>query len=303
MRDLRTTALAVGALGVVYGDIGTNPLFALRDAFEGPHHVGISEANVLGLLSLVFWSLIVVITIKYLTFVTRADNDGEGGILALSALAIGKDPVVRGRRWLLLLIGLFGAALLYGDGMITPAISVLAAVEGTSVAAPSLHRFVVPAAVLVLIGLFSVQSSRHRAHRTGLRSGHDRVVHHDRRPRRRADRPATDGAARRLPRLRDLVLRAQRIHRVPGARGRGTGRRRRRGAVRRPRSLRPQADPRGVVRGGPAEPAARVLRPGGTAAPRTHGRRQPVLPAGPRVGARSAGDPRHERDGDRVAGA
>ena len=156
---MRTTALAVGALGVVYGDIGTNPLFALRDAFEGPHHVGISETNVLGLLSLVFWSLIVVITIKYLTFVTRADNDGEGGILALSALAIGKDPVVRGRRWLLLLIGLFGAALLYGDGMITPAISVLAAVEGTSVAAPSLHRFVLPAAVLVLIGLFSVQSS------------------------------------------------------------------------------------------------------------------------------------------------
>jgi KUP system potassium uptake protein len=156
--DIRTTALAVGALGVVYGDIGTNPLFALRDAFEAPHHVGVSEANVLGLLSLVFWSLIVVITIKYLTFVTRADNDGEGGILALSALAIGKAPDVRGRRWLFLLIGLFGAALLYGDGMITPAISVLAAVEGTSVAAPSLHHFVLPAAVLVLIGLFAVQS-------------------------------------------------------------------------------------------------------------------------------------------------
>ena len=85
--DLRTTVLAVGALGVVYGDIGTNPLFALRDAFEAPHHVGVSEANILGLLSLVFWSLIIVITIKYLTFVTRADNDGEGGILALSALA------------------------------------------------------------------------------------------------------------------------------------------------------------------------------------------------------------------------
>ena len=156
--DLRTTALAVGALGVVYGDIGTNPLFALRDAFEAPHHVGVSEANVLGLLSLVFWSLIVVITIKYLTFVTRADNDGEGGILALSALATGNAPDMRGRRWLFLLIGLFGAALLYGDGMITPAISVLAAVEGTSVAAPSLHHFVLPAAVLVLIGLFAVQS-------------------------------------------------------------------------------------------------------------------------------------------------
>jgi KUP system potassium uptake protein len=159
VRDVRTTALAVGALGVVYGDIGTNPLFALRDAFEGPHHVGVSEANVMGLLSLVFWSLIVVITIKYLTFVTRADNDGEGGILALSALATGKAPAVRGRRWLFLLIGLFGAALLYGDGMITPAISVLAAVEGTSVAAPSLQHFVLPAAVLVLIGLFAVQSS------------------------------------------------------------------------------------------------------------------------------------------------
>jgi KUP system potassium uptake protein len=159
VRDVRTTALAVGALGVVYGDIGTNPLFALRDAFEGPHHVGVSEANVMGLLSLVFWSLIVVITIKYLTFVTHADNDGEGGILALSALATGKAPAVRGRRWLFLLIGLFGAALLYGDGMITPAISVLAAVEGTSVAAPSLQHFVLPAAVLVLIGLFAVQSS------------------------------------------------------------------------------------------------------------------------------------------------
>ena len=151
--------LAVGALGVVYGDIGTNPLFALRDAFEGPHHVGVSPNNVLGLLSLVFWSLIIVITVKYLTFVMRADNDGEGGILALSALATGKAPVVRGRRWLYVLIGLFGAALLYGDGMITPAISVLAAVEGMSVAAPSLHHLVLPVAVLVLIGLFAVQSS------------------------------------------------------------------------------------------------------------------------------------------------
>jgi KUP system potassium uptake protein len=157
-RDLRTTVLAVGALGVVYGDIGTNPLFALRDAFEGPHHVGVSPENVLGLLSLVFWSLIVVITVKYLTFVMRADNDGEGGILALSALATGNSPAVRGRRWLYVLIGLFGAALLYGDGMITPAISVLAAVEGMSVAAPSLHRFVLPAAVLILICLFAVQS-------------------------------------------------------------------------------------------------------------------------------------------------
>ena len=158
-RDLRTTVLAVGALGVVYGDIGTNPLFALRDAFEAPHHGGVSEANVLGVLSLVFWSLIVVITIKYLTFVMRADNDGEGGILALSALATGTASKLDARRWLFLLIGLFGAALLYGDGMITPAISVLAAVEGTSVAAPSLQHLVLPLAVLVLVGLFLIQPS------------------------------------------------------------------------------------------------------------------------------------------------
>jgi KUP system potassium uptake protein len=157
--NLRTTALAVGALGVVYGDIGTNPLFALRDAFEAPHHVGVSQANIFGLLSLVFWSLTIVITIKYLTFVMRADNDGEGGILALSALATGTASKLDRRRWLLLLIGLFGAALLYGDGMITPAISVLAAVEGTSVAAPSLHHLVLPLAVLVLVGLFLIQPS------------------------------------------------------------------------------------------------------------------------------------------------
>ncbi|MDP9330503.1 MAG: potassium transporter Kup [Actinomycetota bacterium] len=156
-RDVRTVALAVGALGVVYGDIGTNPLFAMREAFQARHHVGVSEANVFGLLSLVFWSLIVVVTLKYLSFVTRADNDGEGGVLALASMLTDKDPAVRGRRWLFLLVGLFGAALLYGDGMITPAISVLAAVEGTTVAAPGLHVIVIPAAVLILVALFLVQ--------------------------------------------------------------------------------------------------------------------------------------------------
>ena len=149
--------LALGALGVVFGDIGTNPLFAMREAFEARHHVGISEANVLGLLSLMFWALIIVITLKYLTFVMRADNDGEGGIVALAALAVGSDPATRGRRWVYLLVGLFGAALLYGDGVITPAISVLAAVEGATVAAPSLDSYVVPAAIVILIGLFVVQ--------------------------------------------------------------------------------------------------------------------------------------------------
>jgi KUP system potassium uptake protein len=149
--------LALGALGVVFGDIGTNPLYAMREAFEARHHVGISEANIFGLLSLMFWALIIVITLKYLTFVMRADNDGEGGIIALAALAVGDDPATRGRRWVYLLIGLFGAALLYGDGVITPAISVLAAVEGVTVAAPGLESLVLPAAIVILIGLFIVQ--------------------------------------------------------------------------------------------------------------------------------------------------
>jgi KUP system potassium uptake protein len=157
-KDTRTLLLGLGALGVVYGDIGTNPLFAMREAFVARHHVDISEANVLGLLSLMFWALLLVICLKYLTFVMRVDNDGEGGIVALAAMALGEeDPGTHGRRWVVLLLGLFGAALLYGDGIITPAISVLAAVEGTTLAAPGVEDFVVPAAVAVLIALFAFQ--------------------------------------------------------------------------------------------------------------------------------------------------
>ena len=153
----RELALSLGALGVVYGDIGTNPLFAIREAFEGPHHVGISEANILGLLSLIFWSLVLVITIKYINFVMRASNDGEGGILALGALVTPERPPLRGGKWVLVLLGLFGAGLLYGDGIITPAISVLAAVEGTAVATPDLEQYVVPIAIVILVALFLVQ--------------------------------------------------------------------------------------------------------------------------------------------------
>ena len=152
-----TSVLAIGALGVVYGDIGTNPLFAMREAFTARHRVGLDESNIFGLLSLMFWSLILVVTIKYLTTVMRADNDGEGGILALAALVSGRGDATTGRRWALVLVGILGAALLYGDGMITPAISVLAAVEGTAVATPSFEHYVVPIACVVLIALFAVQ--------------------------------------------------------------------------------------------------------------------------------------------------
>jgi KUP system potassium uptake protein len=150
--------LALGALGVVYGDIGTSPLYALKECFIGPHGVPVSKQNVLGVLSLIFWSLNFIVTFKYLTVVMRADNRGEGGILALLALV---RPHGEGRpegryRWLIA-TGLFGAALLYGDGIITPAISVLGAVEGLSIATPALGRWVVPIAVILISVLFAVQ--------------------------------------------------------------------------------------------------------------------------------------------------
>jgi len=153
----RTLALlALGALGVVYGDIGTSPLYSLKECFKGPHGVAPTPENVLGVLSLVFWALSFVVTFKYLTCVMRADNRGQGGILALMALVSRQETTHRGRHTLMIL-GLFGAALLYGDGVITPAISVLGAVEGLAVAAPGLDAWVAPISVAILIALFLFQ--------------------------------------------------------------------------------------------------------------------------------------------------
>jgi KUP system potassium uptake protein len=151
--------LALGALGVVYGDIGTSPLYALKECFTGHHGVPPTPENVLGVLSLVFWAMTFVVSFKYLAFVMRADNRGEGGILALMALVGQSDRpnTSPAARKALLVMGLFGAALLYGDGVITPAISVLGAVEGLSVAAPALTRYVVPLSVVILAGLFLFQ--------------------------------------------------------------------------------------------------------------------------------------------------
>ena len=154
----RLAILALGALGVVYGDIGTSPLYALKECFTGPHGVPVTKDNVLGVLSLIFWSLNFVVTLKYLTVVMRADNRGEGGILALLALVRphGEGRPTGAYRWLIA-TGLFGAALLYGDGIITPAISVLGAVEGLSIATPALKDWVVPIAVVVISAVFAVQ--------------------------------------------------------------------------------------------------------------------------------------------------
>jgi KUP system potassium uptake protein len=150
-----TGALALGALGVVFGDIGTSPLYAFREAFEH-QDLAVVETTVLGVASIAFWALIIVISIKYLTLVMRADNHGEGGILALTALVM---PTSRSGRQAsgLVLLGVFGTALLYGDGLITPAISVLSAVEGFQVASSAFDDWVVPLACVILVGLFAVQ--------------------------------------------------------------------------------------------------------------------------------------------------
>ncbi|NCT67505.1 MAG: potassium transporter Kup [Rhodanobacteraceae bacterium] len=155
-RRERLSALALGAIGVVYGDLGTSPLYTMKEAF-GAKGLAPTPENVLGVLSLVFWTLMLVVSIKYAGFIMRADNKGEGGIMALTALAqrgVGNNRRV---RWFITMLGLFGAALFFGDGVITPAISVLSAVEGLEVAAPGLEHFVVPITVVILLGLFWIQ--------------------------------------------------------------------------------------------------------------------------------------------------
>ena len=153
-------ALMIGAIGVIYGDIGTSPLYAIRQAFTGNHPMAVDEINVLGLLSLVFWALIIVVTLKYTMLMTMADNKGQGGSLALLARL---SQVVKGdrRAWfapIIVILGVTAGALFYGDSMITPAISVLSAVEGLEVAVPGLNQFVIPLTIVILVSLFLLQS-------------------------------------------------------------------------------------------------------------------------------------------------
>ena len=165
--------LTLTAVGVVYGDIGTSPLYAMRECFFGSHSVPPTHDNVLGVLSLIIYSLVLVISIKYIAIVMRADNQGEGGILALTSLLPRRNGESLGRPALVLL-GLFGAALLYGDGMITPSITVLSAVEGIKVITPIFDRYVVPISVVILFFIFSIQ--KHGTHRVGRLFGPVMVV-------------------------------------------------------------------------------------------------------------------------------
>ena len=151
-------ALSVAALGVVFGDIGTSPLYAIKEVFSiGNNILELNEANLLGILSLIFWSLISVVSFKYITFIMNANNHGEGGIMALLALAIRKNRSKR-NRFLILTIGMMGACMFYADGMITPAISVMSAVEGIEFITPTFHNFIIPITLVIIFGLFWAQS-------------------------------------------------------------------------------------------------------------------------------------------------
>ena len=151
-------ALTLGAVGIVYGDIGTSPLYTMKEVFSEAHGLALTDENLLGVVSLIVWGLIIIVSLKYVTLVLRANNRGEGGIMALMALAL--SSVTKHSRWYfpVMVMGLFGATLFYGDSVITPAISVLSAVEGLSVATSAFDPYVVPLTVVILIGLYSVQA-------------------------------------------------------------------------------------------------------------------------------------------------
>ena len=171
--------LALGSVGVVYGDIGTSPLYALREAVvaaAGPNHDELTRISVLGVVSLILWALIIVVTLKYVLLLLRADNNGEGGTLTLMALALRAVGRVGRAATTVALLGIISAALFYGDAVITPALSVLSAIEGIDAAAPAFHEFVVPLTVVVLLLLFAFQSERHGESGGAVRADHDDLV-------------------------------------------------------------------------------------------------------------------------------
>lgn len=153
----RLVTTAIAAMGVVFGDIGTSPLYAMKEAFNGHHALSATPNNIFGILSLIFWAMTITVTFKYVKFITRADNRGEGGIMALTALVLRTKGVSPRLMWLLTGLGIFGAALFYGDAVITPAMSVLSAVEGLEVATPVFKPYVMPITLLILTGIFLVQ--------------------------------------------------------------------------------------------------------------------------------------------------
>ncbi len=196
-------AVVLAALGVVFGDIGTSPIYTVQTVFNprDPHPVPLNTDNVYGIVSLIFWSVMLIVTLTYVTLVMRADNDGEGGIMALITL-LRRWGLARGRRTALMLaaLGVFGAALFFGDSMITPAISVLSAIEGIEVVDPGFKKWVVPITVVDHRRAVRRSATRDRCRRTVLRSDHGRLVHRHRRVRSHTASPAIRKSSRRCRR-------------------------------------------------------------------------------------------------------
>ncbi len=190
----RTAALTLAALGVVFGDIGTSPLYTVKDVSASSRGCSPAHENVLGILSLITWALIIIVTLKYVVVVMRADNRGEGGVLALMALVSRQPAINPRRRRIYLILGMLGAALFYGDCLLTPAISVLSAVEGLKVATPALEAVVLPISIGVLVALFAGPALRHRRRRQLVRPDHAGLVHRPLRAGPAADRRCAAGA-------------------------------------------------------------------------------------------------------------
>ena len=263
-----TAALTLAALGVVYGDIGTSPLYTIKEIFHKSTGVPLNPETIVGAVSVVFWALMLVVTLKYVVLILRADNRGEGGIMALLALAsqtAAARPVLRRR---LLLLGAFGACLFYGDSVITPAISVLSAVEGLEIVTPALKTWVLPLSMAILVGLFIGATLGYGRDGPLVRADHRRVVPHVGCCRPLADRAgAGDPAgARSAPRL--ALPGRPRLGPVPGRRRRRAGRDRNRSALRRHGAFRQATDPSCLDRLRAAVAGPELHRPGGAAVAR-----------------------------------
>ena len=239
----RLFALALGSVGVVFGDIGTSPLYAFRESIYHASGDGLTRDEIIGTVSLLLWALIIVITVKYVLFIMRADNKGEGGLLALMALAQGK----RTNLSIVFILGIIGASLFYGDAVLTPAISVLSAVEGLKLVTPVFEPFVIPITLAILIGLFAVQSHGTHRVRFTVRSDHGAVVHRHCRLRRLAHRRRRRDSAGLQSAERRVVYAVPRLDCLCGS-GLGiSGHHRRRSAVRRYGPFWPAAHPPGVA--------------------------------------------------------
>ena len=238
-------ALVLGSVGVVYGDIGTSPLYAFREAVTAAHAgAPLTREIVLGMLSMILWSLIIVVTLKYVVLLLRMDNNGEGGTLSLTALAF---RAVGRRAPVVLMLGIIGAAMFYGSSLITPALSVLSAVEGLTLITPAFERYVLPITLVLLVGPVRRPVPRHRQGCGAVRADHASLVLRHGAVRRPAHCRRPGRALRDQSLLRRHVSRQQRLDRADHARRGLPGRHRQRSALCRSRAFRAQADPDRMV--------------------------------------------------------